>query len=245
MPLTPEDVSNKRFTAVRLREGYDMTEVDQFLDEVETELTRLLRENEELRAEGGGAVRTTTAPGAGASADAAATTPASATTLTAAAGPETIKVSTTAEASSAAARLLELAATNADQVVAEAKTQAQQTREEAQSEAERLEADARTRAERLDAETSERREQLFGELERQKAELNAEIDRLRTFEREYRVELKGYFLAQLEALEGRSEGGLLGFREAGARGADAPSSQASSQGNGAAPTPASTPPPSS
>ncbi len=35
MPLTPEDVSNKRFTPVRLREGYDMGEVDQFLDEFE------------------------------------------------------------------------------------------------------------------------------------------------------------------------------------------------------------------
>src|SRR5690242_2313871 len=50
MPLTPEDVSNKRFTAVRLREGYDMGEVDQFLDEVEAELTRLVSENDELRA---------------------------------------------------------------------------------------------------------------------------------------------------------------------------------------------------
>ena len=49
MPLTPEDVSNKRFTPVRLREGYDMGEVDQFLDEVETELTRLTRENQDLR----------------------------------------------------------------------------------------------------------------------------------------------------------------------------------------------------
>src|SRR3954453_1615612 len=50
MPLTPEDVSNKRFTAVRLREGYDMTEVDQFLDEVEAELARLYRENDAPRA---------------------------------------------------------------------------------------------------------------------------------------------------------------------------------------------------
>src|SRR3712207_3000115 len=49
MPLTPEDVSNKRFTAVRLREGYDMGEVDAFLDEVEAELLRLNRENAELR----------------------------------------------------------------------------------------------------------------------------------------------------------------------------------------------------
>ncbi len=49
MPLTPEDVRNKRFTPVRLREGYDMGEVDQFLDEVEAELERLTTENTELR----------------------------------------------------------------------------------------------------------------------------------------------------------------------------------------------------
>src|SRR4051794_27320584 len=49
MPLTPEDVSNKRFTPVRLREGYDMGEVDQFLDEVESELERLNKENDDLR----------------------------------------------------------------------------------------------------------------------------------------------------------------------------------------------------
>src|SRR3954454_13269656 len=55
MPLTPEDVSNKRFTPVRLREGYDMGEVDQFLDEIEAELARLTRENEELRRKLGGA----------------------------------------------------------------------------------------------------------------------------------------------------------------------------------------------
>src|SRR3954451_17308549 len=55
MPLTPQDVSNKRFTPVRLREGYDMGEVDQFLDEVESELARLLGENDNLREKGSGA----------------------------------------------------------------------------------------------------------------------------------------------------------------------------------------------
>nr|MDQ4008949.1 DivIVA domain-containing protein [Actinomycetota bacterium] len=49
MPLTPEDVRSKRFTPVRLREGYDMGEVDQFLDEVEAELERLYQENNDLR----------------------------------------------------------------------------------------------------------------------------------------------------------------------------------------------------
>jgi DivIVA domain-containing protein len=57
MSLTPEDVRNKQFTTVRLREGYDEDEVDAFLDEVEAELTRLLRENEDLRAKLAAATR--------------------------------------------------------------------------------------------------------------------------------------------------------------------------------------------
>ena len=48
MPLTPEDVSNKRFTPVRLREGYDMGEVDQFLDEIVKELEHMEQENKLL-----------------------------------------------------------------------------------------------------------------------------------------------------------------------------------------------------
>jgi DivIVA domain-containing protein len=35
MALTPDDVRAKRFACTRLREGYDMGEVDDFLDEVE------------------------------------------------------------------------------------------------------------------------------------------------------------------------------------------------------------------
>ena len=49
MPLTPEDVQNKRFSTVRFKEGYDKEEVDAFLDEVEAELRRLLGENSDLR----------------------------------------------------------------------------------------------------------------------------------------------------------------------------------------------------
>jgi DivIVA domain-containing protein len=32
MPLTPEDVVNKRFQPTKFREGYDQDEVDDFLD---------------------------------------------------------------------------------------------------------------------------------------------------------------------------------------------------------------------
>ncbi|MFG1704311.1 DivIVA domain-containing protein [Nonomuraea sp. M3C6] len=42
-------VRNQVFTVVRLREGYDLAEVDAFLAQVETSLGVLLRENAELR----------------------------------------------------------------------------------------------------------------------------------------------------------------------------------------------------
>lgn len=46
MPLTPEDVVNKRFQPTKFREGYDQDEVDDFLDEIVVELRRLNQENE-------------------------------------------------------------------------------------------------------------------------------------------------------------------------------------------------------
>ncbi|MEZ0164091.1 DivIVA domain-containing protein [Kineococcus sp. LSe6-4] len=49
MPLTPEDVVEKRFNPTRVREGYAQDEVDDFLDEVVAELRRLNAENAELR----------------------------------------------------------------------------------------------------------------------------------------------------------------------------------------------------
>ena len=49
MPLTPEDVVNKRFQPTKFREGYDQDEVDDFLDEIVIELRRLYQENEDLR----------------------------------------------------------------------------------------------------------------------------------------------------------------------------------------------------
>src|SRR5437879_169748 len=71
MPLTPEDVRNKQFSTVRLREGYDMDEVDAFLDEVEAELTRLGRANGRGEARGAEAARgTAAAVGAGSARDA-------------------------------------------------------------------------------------------------------------------------------------------------------------------------------
>jgi DivIVA domain-containing protein len=201
MPLTPEDVHKKTFTPVRLREGYDMAEVDQFLDEVEAELIRLIHDNDDLRSRGG-------APGA---ADAAGSgEPVSSESTQHEAGPSNAPATTPAEASSRAARLLEIAANNADQLVGEAREEADKVLSEARALAERLESDARTRAEKLDAETSERRNQLFGELEEEKGALARSLDELRSLEQDFRSRLKGFFEAQLQVLDGNPDGHVAG-----------------------------------
>lgn len=49
--LTPDDIQRKEFRSARLRVGYVMEEVDEFLDQVTDTLTALLAENERLRAQ--------------------------------------------------------------------------------------------------------------------------------------------------------------------------------------------------
>lgn len=224
MPLTPEDVSNKRFTPVRLREGYDMGEVDQFLDEVEAELARLTKENDDLRAklsaaQSGGA--STSAPAAPSFAPAAPEPepepePEPVAPARVAAPVQTMRVETIADASNAAARLLEIATRNADELVEDAKneadrivgsarTKAERLEAEAKTKADRMEADARQRSQMLDSETAERRQQMFGDLEKERDKLNSDVETLRQFEREYRSRLKTYFTQQLEALSTGNE----------------------------------------
>ncbi|KQY64814.1 cell division protein DivIVA [Nocardioides sp. Root151] len=227
MPLTPEDVSNKRFTPVRLREGYDMGEVDQFLDEVEAELARLTKENDDLRsklsAAQSGAPVAVAAPPAPVEEKKPEPKPEptpvpAAAPVAAAAAPETIRVETVAQASNAAARLLEIATRNADElvedakneadkIVGEARTKAERLESESKVKSDRLESDARSRSQMLDSETAERRQQMFGDLEKERDKLNTEVENLRSFEREYRSRLKSYFTQQLESLDSAPEGG--------------------------------------
>ena len=236
MPLTPEDVRNKRFTPVRLREGYDMGEVDQFLDEVEAELERLTVENEELRAKVAAASTgepTGLIPSISQSAPAVpqpapavqeyytpppppverAPEPAPVAAPVAAAAP----MPSMGDASSAAARLLEIASANADQlmeaakdeadrIVGEACTKAERLTNEARGKADRLETDARIRAQKLDEETNERRSQAVATIERERYEMQREVEHLRAYEREYRARLKNYFQSQLDQISANEAG---------------------------------------
>ncbi len=220
MPLTPTDVANKQFR-IAFR-GYSLDEVDAFLDEVETELERLTADNEDLRAKL-----------ASSSSDSRASTsteqfkplvapvqsapePTQPTPVAAPApapAPPTPAPTSVGQASSAAARLLEIATNNADelvegakneadQIIGEARTKAERLTNESRGKADRLESEARVRAQKLDSETAERRQQAFGSIEKDRDDLQREIEHLRAYEREYRSRLKNYFQSQLAALEG-------------------------------------------
>jgi len=171
MPLTAEDVRNKQFSTGRFREGYDMDEVDAFLDEVEAELTRLSRENDDLRARLAASVRQ---PHGAPEGEAAPAMPSAVVAPAVVAPP-----APTVAPSEAAARMLELAQRTADEHVAQAK-----------AEADRLVTDARVNAQRVTA-----------DLEHEQAALKTRIEELKAFEREYRTRLRTYLEGQLRDLE--------------------------------------------
>ena len=221
MPLTPTDVANKQFR-IAFR-GYSLDEVDAFLDEVETELSRLLRDNAGLKDRPG-------APAPAADVPAAAPAPAP-LPLQGMQGQE------------AALRTLLLAQRTADEAIAEARAEAeeivlaarkdaQSARDAAESEAAatlgssrteaeralgsaRAEADstlqaAQAKASRVDQDVASRIQAATGGLDEKRRALEVRIEELRAFEREYRTRLKAYLETQLRDLDskqGADDGG--------------------------------------
>jgi len=241
MPLTPEDVANKQFTSTRLKPGYDETEVDEFLDEVEAELTRLYRETDELRAKLAAAGTGDRAPVESADVSGlqreneelrsklstaerqlaeVSSRPAAAAAPAAAGAPQPAQAPGGAES---ATGILALAQRTADEHIAEARTQA-----------DRIIGEARTRADQLKREAEDRHRQTIGALETERSSLEREVEKLRAFEREYRTRLKSYLEGQLRELDGRGSDTAAANRP-GAPGAGQPGS--SGQSAGASPAP--------
>jgi len=219
MPLTPADVRNKQFSTTRLRPGYDEEEVDAFLDEVETELDRLIGENEELRAKlaeclrgGKSAVPALSSPLSDPKPDMMAPEPRMEQERR---QPEPMMMGGMPHIEDnmdTAARVLSLAQQTADQAIADARREADETlgrarREadevltKARRQAEQITGDARARAESLERDAQERHRQAMGSLVQQREELERRVDDLRAFEREYRSRLKAYLEGQLRDLE--------------------------------------------
>lgn len=197
MPLTPEDVANKQFTSTRLKPGYDETEVDEFLDEVEAELTRLYRENDELRNKLMAAQRALAEAGDNArpvTSQQVAPPPPPPVAAPSPAPVQRAPVGGAPNPSEAATGILALAQRTAEEHVAEAR-----------GHAERIVAEARARAEGLQREIDERHRQMMGNLEGERASLEQRVQELRAFERDYRARLKAYLENQLRELETRDD----------------------------------------
>ncbi len=217
MPLMPADVRNKQFATTRLRPGYDEEEVDAFLDEVETELERLLQENQELRAKLAECLGGTPAAPALSS---ALTEPDPERMAAEPVLPEPQRTSAPAlmgmpaqePSMDTVARVLMLAQQTADQALAEARREAGETLGrarraadeilgKARSQAEQITSDARGVAESLQRDAQERYHQALGSLTHEREELERRVDDLRAFERDYRSRLQAYLKGQLRDLD--------------------------------------------
>ncbi|MCS4276957.1 DivIVA domain-containing protein [Mycetocola sp. BIGb0189] len=193
MALTPEDVVNKQFQQTKFREGYDQDEVDDFLDEVVVELRRLTQENQEL-AERLKAYESGNAPVAAAPSTtpvAAVPAPVSAVPVPVAAAPAAAApAGDDAESSSS---LLQLARRLHDEHI-----------KEGTEKRDALIAEGHATAARLIAETEAKQRAQVEILDKQKVVLETKIDELRTFERDYRKQLRGYIEGQLKELDEQS-----------------------------------------
>jgi DivIVA domain-containing protein len=236
VPLTPTDVANKQFR-IAFR-GYSLDEVDAFLDEVETELSRLLRENAEARN------RASSAPAAPA-VEAAAPVPAPVAPLAGMEGQEAA-LRTLLLAQRTADEAIAEARAEADDIVSSARTEADRTLSTARAEADRTLASAKERAARLDEEVAAKIQEATGDLDARRRALEVRIDELRAFEREYRTRLKAYLETQLRELDsgaGAPDDAGAGV-PAGARAAavggpgPAPQGQGRPAGQGGPPLPA-------
>jgi DivIVA domain-containing protein len=231
MTLTLDDVRNKRFRMAR-KSGYEVLEVDEFVDEVEESFAQLLEENQNLKKQVQAlkAAPPVAAPAPHTMAQPPPPQPPAprqpAPPLQPASG--TIVVTTGKEASAAVVRLVEMSTEQAERLVVEAtddanrireeanrtahqlttdaRTRAERVESEARVNAERLQADALSRAEKLDREIEGRRGEMFGDLERQRDSLTAAVGALRSFEAAYRTNLTTHLRRQIETLEsGRAE----------------------------------------
>ncbi|WP_432534821.1 DivIVA domain-containing protein [Kineococcus arenarius] len=204
MPLSPEDVVEKRFNPTRVREGYAQDEVDDFLDEVVTELRRLHAENDELRSQlqGCRAQVAELSGGAGAGApagvaldgDAREAAPAGPGADGAAPSPVAVPHGAAAAVSGGdpaaqAAGVIALAQRLHDEYVREGEQQR-----------DALLAAARERAERTISEAQSQRDRTLQELQERRRQLEEAIVQLHGRESAYREQLESFMAAQLEGL---------------------------------------------
>ncbi len=227
MALMPEDLMNQRFTPVRFSEGYDMDEVDNFLDnEVEPRLKELISENERLKTEleeaqnriaelESGAPAATAAPAAAPAVEAQDEDEDSLVSEVPGATDETAPQTVVADESETAVEEPALAAAPASQdqsagapaptdaagIIALANRLHDEYVKNGEDERDRLITEANEEHKRIVGEAEEKSRSTLADLETKKADLDKTIEGLRNFERDYRNRLRNYLENQLRDLD--------------------------------------------
>ncbi|NOV96932.1 DivIVA domain-containing protein [Isoptericola halotolerans] len=194
--LTAEDILNKKFSATKFREGYDVEEVDDFLDEVVRTLTSVQEENDDLRSKLAAAERRVGELSRSDAAqqsvveqpDVAAQVQAAAA---AAAAAPPVGDAQPAEPESATG-MLQLAQKLHDDYV-----------RSGQEEGDRLISEAKSEGSRIVREAEETSHRTLSQLEQERSLLERKIDELRLFERDYRTRLKSFLQNLLGDLDAR------------------------------------------
>ncbi|MFD6179038.1 MULTISPECIES: DivIVA domain-containing protein [unclassified Isoptericola] len=188
--LTAEDILNKKFAATKFREGYDVEEVDDFLDEVVRTLTAVQEENDDLRSKLTAAEHRVAELSRSDAAQQSQPTPSPAPTPAPAPAPAAAKQQP-AEPESATG-MLQLAQKLHDDYV-----------RSGQEEGDRLISEAKSEGTRIVREAEETSHRTLSQLEQERSLLERKIDELRLFERDYRTRLKSFLQNLLGDLDAR------------------------------------------
>lgn len=192
--LTTEDVLNKKFQYVKFREGYDQVEVDEFLDEVVSTIYSLNVENQDLKEKLEAAERRIAELSGGAEALPVETVVEEAPVVEAepvaplVAAPALVEEP---EAAQSATSMLALAQRVHDEYVRDGK-----------EESERIIAEARAKGDEIVADAQSQHETILAQLDQQRGLLETKINELRTFETEYRSNLRGHLEGLLKEVDG-------------------------------------------
>ncbi|KQV08197.1 DivIVA domain-containing protein [Leifsonia sp. Root112D2] len=213
MALTPEDVVNKRFQPTKFREGYDQDEVDDFLDEVVVELRRLNQENEELKQRlVGNDSRIAELQRSGQTGPVEQAAPAEQAAQPAAEEPEAVtEAAPIAAPVAAAAPTTSIPApaavdpgndpSSTNNLLQLARRLHEEHVREGIEKRDSLVAEGHATAARIVAEAESKQREQINALDAERSQLEHRIDELRTFERDYRQQLRGYIEGQLRDLD--------------------------------------------
>lgn len=201
--LTADDVLTKKFPATKFREGYDVVEVDDFLDEVLNTLRELYAENDDLKAKlEASERRVAELSRANAQQQSAPQQPVSVEKVVEEPKPEPVVAA--APVAAPAPQMAPREPEMATGIIQMAQKLHDDHVRAGQDEGDRLISEAKAEGSRIVREAEETSQRTLSQLEQERSLLERKIDELRIFERDYRTRLKSYLQNLLGDLDNRA-----------------------------------------